>query len=78
MMSTPTYKIRDLPLSIDDACQIEAAQETRSIRAMRPFIEKYLILDDGQTLGDLPLSDLGAILGAILKRAGVDKSELKT
>ena len=76
-MKTPTYKIRDLPLSIDDACQIEEAQEKMSIRAMRPLVERYLILDDGQTLADIPLSDLGAIIGAIMKRNGVGAADLK-
>ena len=76
-MKPPTYKIRDLPLSIDDACLLEEAQENPSVRKMRPFIEKYLILSDGQTLADIPLSDMGAIITAIMQRNGVSRSDLK-
>lgn len=71
------YKLRDLPLSIEDACLLEEAQETRSIRTIKPLLERYLIYSDGQSLATIPLSDIGIIINAIMERNGVSKTELK-
>jgi hypothetical protein len=77
-MTTTKYKIRDLPLSIDDACRIEEAQETRSIRAIRPILERFVIQDETVNMSTIPLGDMADILTAILNRNGVGQAPLKS
>lgn len=72
------YKIRDLPLSFEDGCLLEEASETKSLRTIRPLLQRYLILPDGQTLADVPLDDLSTIITAIMERNGIHTHALKT
>ena len=77
-MTTTKYQLRDLPLSIGDAMRLEElADGNRSIRGLVPFLERYLILPEGQTLDDVPVTDMGAIVEGILKRQGIGKQDLK-
>lgn len=72
------YQIRDLPLSFEDGCLLEEAAETKSLRAIKPFLQRFVILPEGQTFADVPLDDLGVIINAIIERNGIRSHALKT
>lgn len=71
------YKLRDLPLSIGDVIDVETFQETQKIGAVKHLIDRFVIYEPGQSIRDIPITELSVILDAILIRQGVRDSELK-